>query len=63
MTAIEAFFGIPDVTIEGVDDFEAATELCHKRGWSPSLTVPTDMTGGKPGVARLSRDRAKLPCI
>lgn len=39
MSAIEAFLATPDVAVDGVEDFEAATDLCRQRGWGDGLPI------------------------
>ncbi|MGZ5261471.1 MAG: hypothetical protein ACXWC0_27965, partial [Burkholderiales bacterium] len=39
MSEIARFLGTPGVAMEGIEDFEAATELCRERGWGDGLPI------------------------
>ncbi|MPZ42994.1 MAG: hypothetical protein GEV05_06270 [Betaproteobacteria bacterium] len=39
MSAIERYLATPGVAMEGIDDFEAATELAQGRGWGDGLPI------------------------
>ena len=39
MSQIAAYLGMPGIAMEGIADFEAATELCRERGWGDGLPI------------------------
>ena len=39
MSEIARFLAVPGVAMEGLEDFEAATELCRDRGWGDGLPI------------------------
>jgi len=39
MSRIASYLGIPGMAMEGIEDFEAATELCRERGWGDGLPI------------------------
>jgi hypothetical protein len=39
MSEIARYLGTPGIAMEGIEDFEAATELCRERGWGDGLPI------------------------
>lgn len=39
MSRIASYLGVPGTAMEGIEDFEAATELCRERGWGDGLPI------------------------
>jgi hypothetical protein len=39
MSDIARYLGTPGIAMEGIGEFEAATELCRKRGWTDGLPI------------------------